>query len=65
MTVTGQNPYDEEQWLENHKQNNITWIPENKSLYPITLGMLLAPIGMLDYKLAFIVWIFLSQVKLC
>ena len=64
MTVTGQNPYDEEQWLENHKQNNITWIPENKSLYPITLGMLLAPIGMLDYKLAFIVWIFLSQVMI-
>ncbi len=61
MNVESLNVYDSD-WVNERLDNGIQWIPENYFLYPLPLSVLLSPLGMLPLNLAYITWVFVSQV---
>ncbi|NMB87352.1 MAG: DUF2029 domain-containing protein [Chloroflexi bacterium] len=62
MNWTQQSPYSAEQWIAGHSQNGAQWVSDATFLYPLPLAVLLAPLGLLPLKAAYILWVTLSQV---
>ncbi len=64
MVWTGQNPYDASDWISGHKQFGVTWIPNDRFVYPLPLSIFYAPLGLLSLYHAYILWIFLSEIMI-
>ncbi|HEY9151648.1 MAG TPA: glycosyltransferase family 87 protein [Anaerolineales bacterium] len=62
MMWTGQNPYDQTQWLASHYAFGATWIPNKIFPYPLPLAFFMVPIGWLSLGQAYIVWQIVSQI---
>ncbi len=62
MNWTGQNPYAPDQWVAGHHQYGVDWIPNPVFPYPLPLAVLLAPIGLLPLKDAYILWVAVSAI---
>lgn len=56
----GQNPYEENQWIEDHYLFGANWVSDPKFVYPLSLAMLFVPLGILPLDIAAPVWIFLT-----
>ncbi|HET6846591.1 MAG TPA: glycosyltransferase family 87 protein [Anaerolineales bacterium] len=56
MVDAGQNPYDTRQWIAQHDTNAVTWRPNQIFPYPLTLALLLAPLGVLSLEMAYVAW---------
>lgn len=61
MTLEGENPYDSAQWLAQHDANGIAWRPNSIFPYPLPLAPLLAPLGLLSLRSAYLAWQLLSE----
>jgi hypothetical protein len=61
MVVTGENPYNEAQWLAQHESNGVAWRPDRTFLYPLPLAFILTPLGLLPLKEAYFGWQIFSQ----
>jgi hypothetical protein len=61
MNWTGENPYSSFQWIESHHIQGAKWIPNPSFPYPLPLAYFLAPIGLMEVKEAYTVWMYLSQ----
>jgi len=55
-------PYNSANWLAARTQAGATTMPEPEFLYPLPLAVLLAPLGLLPIRQAFILWGVLSTV---
>ncbi len=64
MMWTGQNPYNQTQWLAGHDAFGATWRPNKIFPYPLPLAFLMAPLGLLSLGQAYIVWQIVSQILL-
>lgn len=64
MNWTNQNPYDSEQWIDAHHFYGARWIPEPAYLYPLYSMLFFAPLGLIAFEQAYIIWVFLSQIFL-
>lgn len=62
MMWTGQNPYDQTQWLAGHDAFGATWRPNKIFPYPLPLAFFTAPLGLLTLGQAYIAWQILSQI---
>ncbi len=62
MMWTGENPYDQAQWLAGHDAFGATWRPNKIFPYPLPLAFFTAPLGLLTLGQAYIAWQILSQV---
>src|SRR5574341_1317261 len=62
MMWTGENPYDQTQWLAGHDAFGATWRPNKIFPYPLPLAFFTAPLGLLTLGHAYIVWQILSQI---
>jgi hypothetical protein len=56
MVLTGQNPYDQAQYLAGHYAAGETWIPNKIFPYPLPLSLFMIPLGLLPLSSAFLVW---------
>ena len=54
-------PYNSAEWIKDHQEFGADRIAAPVYLYPLPLAILLAPIGALPLKTAFILWTFLSE----
>ena len=61
MLLTGGNPYSANEWIEAHHQFEASWISDQTFLYPLTLAVFFAPLGLLRLDQAYVLWVFLSQ----
>lgn len=64
LVAHGGGPYDPAQWLAGYHQFDIGYIPNPAFLYPLPLAMLLAPLGLLPFNSAYIVWVALTQLMI-
>jgi hypothetical protein len=62
MMWTGENPYDQTQWLAGHDAFGATWRPNKIFPYPLPLAFFTAPLGLLTLGQAYIAWQILSQI---
>ncbi len=60
MILEGGDPYRAADWLAGHARYGATWLPEDTSLYPLPLALLLAPLGLLAVAPAFTAWVVIS-----
>ncbi|HVN56093.1 MAG TPA: glycosyltransferase family 87 protein [Anaerolineaceae bacterium] len=60
MSWAGQSPYDPGQWLSGHIRFGTGWMPNPFFPYPLALGILFIPIGLIPLMQAYIFWVFLS-----
>jgi hypothetical protein len=61
LVTQGGSPYDPIQWTAGYHQNDMAVIPNPAFLYPLPLAVLLAPLGLLSFHTAYIVWVTLLQ----
>lgn len=61
LEAKGGNPYLPADWVGAHHRFGATWIPNPIFPYPLPLAMMFAPLGLLPFKTAYIVWIVLSE----
>ena len=64
LVTQGGSPYDTAQWVAGYHQFEISLIPNPAFLYPIPLALLLAPLGLIPFHTAYIVWVTLTQVMI-
>ena len=57
-------PYDTAQWVAGYHQFDIGYIPNQAFLYPLPLALLLAPLGILPFQTAYVVWVTLIQLMI-
>jgi hypothetical protein len=57
----GRDPYNSAEWIQAHQDFGTDRIASPAYLYPLPLAILLAPLGILPLKTAFIAWTFLSE----
>lgn len=62
MTLEGENPYDETQYLAGHETYGIKWQPNKIFPYPLPLAILCIPLGFLSLPAAYITWQVVSLV---
>ena len=62
MVLTGENPYDQTQYLAGHDAFGATWRPNQIFPYPLPLSLFMIPLGLLSLSNAYIVWQFASQI---
>src|SRR6266540_477071 len=62
MVLTGENPYDQAQYLAGHDAFGATWKPNNIFPYPLPLSLFMAPFGLLSVGNAYITWQIVSQI---
>ena len=62
MRWAGQDPYSIKQWVSGHQIFGADWIPNPIFPYPIPLSYLLAPLGLLPLKSAYIIWIISAEI---
>ncbi|MBN2046885.1 MAG: DUF2029 domain-containing protein [Anaerolineaceae bacterium] len=56
----GKDPYDSADWIAGHERYGSTWLENDQFCYPLILGWLLIPIGILPLEVAAILWSILS-----
>jgi Glycosyltransferase family 87 len=56
MELTGDNPYDQTQYLEGHDAAGATWKPNQIFPYPLPLSLFMIPLGLLSLSNAYIAW---------
>ena len=64
LVTLGGSPYDTAQWVAGYHQFDIGFIPNLAFLYPIPLALLLAPLGLIPFHAAYIVWVTLIQLMI-
>jgi Glycosyltransferase family 87 len=64
MVWTGENPYNQVQWLAGHDASGTTWRPNKIFPYPLPLMFFLAPLGLLTLGQAYFSWQILSQLTI-
>jgi hypothetical protein len=64
MELTGQNPYNQAQYLEGHDAAGFTWKPNQIFPYPLPLAFFLTPLGLLSLSNASLAWQITSQIIL-
>ena len=64
MVTQGGSPYDTAQWVAGYHHFDIGFIPNPYFLYPLPLAMLLAPLGILSFHSAYVLWVTLIQVMI-
>ena len=64
MIWSGQNPYAAHDWISAHQQFGVTWIPNERFVYPLPLAFFYAPLGRLSLHDAYVTFVFLSQMAL-
>ena len=62
MVLTGENPYDQTQYLAGHDAFGATWRPNQIFPYPLPLSLFMIPLGLLSLSNAYIAWQFASQI---
>jgi hypothetical protein len=62
MELTGENPYDQTQYLAGHDAAGATWRPNQIFPYPLPLSLFMIPLGLLSLSNAYIAWQFASQI---
>ena len=62
LTLMGQDPYSEAQWLAGHTLYSATWIPNSIFPYPLPLALLLVPFGLFSQKTAYLLWVVVTNV---
>jgi hypothetical protein len=62
MVLTGQNPYDVTQWLDEHTRLRAEMIDDKIFLYPLPQAFFLVPFGLLPISESFLILGILSQV---
>ena len=62
MMWTGQNPYDQTQWLAGHDAFGVIWRPNKIFPYPLPLAFLMAPLGLLSLGQAYLAWQIVSEI---
>ncbi len=62
MTLEGENPYDETQYLAGHETYGIKWQPNKIFPYPLPLAIFCIPLGLLSLPAAYITWQIISLV---
>jgi hypothetical protein len=62
MMWTGQNPYNQTQWLAGHDAFGATWRPNKIFPYPLPLAFLMAPLGLLSPGQAYFAWQIVSEI---
>ncbi len=60
MTLEGENPYDQTQYLARHDQHEITWRPNRIFPYPLPLVVFFIPLGFLSLENAYWIWKFFT-----
>jgi hypothetical protein len=61
MIVTGESPYDEEQFKAGHEAFGSTWMPNMIFHYPLPLALFMVPLGVFSLKEAYVIWQLISQ----
>jgi len=56
MTMEGENPYNESQYLAGHETYGIKWQPNRIFPYPLPLAVFCVPFGLLSLPAAYITW---------
>jgi hypothetical protein len=56
MTLDGENPYDEVQYLAGHDLHQLTWQPNKIFPYPLPLAIFCIPLGFLSLDQAYLIW---------
>ena len=64
LVTQASSPYDTAQWVAGYHQFDIGYIPNPAFLYPLPLALLLAPLGILPFHTAYIVWVALIQLMI-
>jgi hypothetical protein len=64
LILQGKSPYDIVAWGEGFRQFELGFLLTPVFLYPLPLALLLAPLGMLPFQNAYIVWVMLSQLMI-
>jgi hypothetical protein len=64
MNWENRDPYLESQWLDGHTRFGAQWVSDRTFLYPLPLAVLFAPFGLLPLDLAYIFWVFLSEIMI-
>ena len=64
LILQGKSPYDIVAWGEGFHQFELGFLLTPVFLYPLPLALLLAPLGMLPFHSAYIVWVMLSQLMI-
>jgi hypothetical protein len=62
MVLTGENPYDQTQYLAGHDAYGVTWRPNKIFPYPLPLALFMAPLGLFSLENAYILWQIVSQI---
>jgi hypothetical protein len=62
MELTGENPYDQTQYLAGHDAAGTTWKPNQIFPYPLPLSLFMIPLGLLSLSNAYLAWQFASQI---
>jgi hypothetical protein len=60
----GVNPYDIPTWLEAHELFQADWVGDQTYLYPVQFSLFFAPLSLLDIKVSYIIWVFISMIFL-
>jgi hypothetical protein len=61
MILTGQNPYDANQWYEEHLKVGATQVPDKIFLYLLPQAYFLVPLALIPISESFIIWGIISQ----
>ncbi len=64
LVSQGGNPYDTGQWVAGYHRFDIGFIPNPSFLYPLPLALLLAPLGILSFHSAYVLWVTLIQLMI-
>ena len=62
MELTGENPYDQAQYLAGHDVSGATWKPNKIFPYPLPLSLFMVPLGLFSLGNAYIIWQIVSQI---
>ena len=60
MVAGGQDVYNQNLWVGNHALYGSTWIENPNYVYPLSTALLIVPFGLLDIRIASVVWLFFS-----
>jgi arabinofuranan 3-O-arabinosyltransferase len=65
LVTRGGNPYDSVQWIAGYHQFDIGYIPSHPIfLYPLTLALFMAPLGILPFYNAYLAWVTVTQLMI-
>lgn len=62
MTIDGENPYDENTYLDNHEKYGIKWQPNRIFPYPLPLAIFCIPLGFFSMGTAYTLWQIISLI---